>query len=205
MVLKKQKQTKGAGTKAKIVKKAMQLVTKKGLDQVSVREVARACKISSATAFYHFPTKETLILEIINNVVLGNHETVSKLMTIYDNAFEKLHKHIQGNLLWAKDKPEQAQILLLLYYMGGVHSDFSIIYKSLLFKARERIKEHLLSGKREDIFFFTASEDLVAEYIHNTLVGAVVNSTASQTETRMTENDWQFFLKSVTHFQNKKD
>ncbi len=86
--------------------------------------------------------------------------------------------------------------------MGGVNQEFSQLYNILLFKARERIKEHLLSGKREKIFTFMISEDTVAEFIHNALVGAFVNLTSSQISSNVNDEEWKLFIKTITAYQN---
>lgn len=189
---------KGPLTKEALLQKAIKLITTKGMDKLSIREVARSCKTSSATVFYHFQSKEVLIREIINKVVFSNHSTVSHLATIEDDAYQKLHKHFLGNLVWAHKNPDEAQILLLLYYLGSVHKEFAETYQGLLSNARERIKAHLLAGQREHIFLFKNSPDELAMIIHNTLVGAFVNMAASQNETEIDEFYWEHFLKQVT-------
>jgi AcrR family transcriptional regulator len=196
--LEKKKSTKGENTKGQIVAAATKLIAKVGFAELSVREVARICKISSATAFYHFPSKELLVQEIIASVVLNNHQTVSSLITIYDDALQKLVKHMQGNLLWARKNPYQAQILILLYYLSSSNENFHKIYSTLLVKARERIKEHLLAGKREKLFHFTESEDFLAEHLHNSLVGAFVNRTSVQDPSEIRLDEWEAYIRMMT-------
>ena len=201
---KKNKPKKGIVTKEIILKKAVELLTEVGLESASVRQIAKLANISSAAAFYHFPTKESLIMEIIYYVVLSNHQKVSTLISIYDNAFERLLKHIQGNLQWAQENKQEAQILLLFYYLGSSNDDFSKMYGEILARARNRIKEHLLAGQRENIFHFKIDVEVLTEIIHNTLVGDFVNQSSSKLQSNMRSTQWVQFLTDLTKYESLK-
>ena len=49
----------------RILKTAEELFTKRGYQAVSVREIARACEMTNAALYYHFPSKEALFREVM--------------------------------------------------------------------------------------------------------------------------------------------
>lgn len=50
----------------RILEEASGLITQKGFDSVSLAMIAEACGISKGTLYYHFKTKEDIVLELQN-------------------------------------------------------------------------------------------------------------------------------------------
>src|ERR1700710_838384 len=59
----------GPQTRARIREVANQLFIERGFDAVTVAEVARAAGVSTVTVFNHFPTKEDLFLDRVDDAV----------------------------------------------------------------------------------------------------------------------------------------
>ena len=53
-------------TKEKIMRASARLFSEKGYHKVTTREIARACGIQSATIYYHFPSKEEILISLFN-------------------------------------------------------------------------------------------------------------------------------------------
>lgn len=60
------------GTKERILEKSIELFNNQGVNNVGVRDVARALEISPGNLSYHFPKKEDLILALMEKMSEGN-------------------------------------------------------------------------------------------------------------------------------------
>jgi len=55
----------GAATRRRIISAAERLFGRNGIDGVSIRDIATSAKVNSAATFYHFGTKDDLVLAIL--------------------------------------------------------------------------------------------------------------------------------------------
>lgn len=60
------KKSKGEITKRKIINAATYLFNENGYDKTSVQDICEKAEVSKGAFFHHFPTKELLFLEILN-------------------------------------------------------------------------------------------------------------------------------------------
>lgn len=63
-----------AARKAGIYEAALDLLSRKGFDQVTVEEIAQAADVSKGTFFNYFPTKEHLLVEYRKRLLDGIHD-----------------------------------------------------------------------------------------------------------------------------------
>lgn len=160
----------------RILKQAIRLLSRHGLEGASFQAIADACDISQSAVLYHFPTKEKLIVGVIEKIVLHNHELVLGTQRPEAGAMERLEYHFQANLDWATKFPEEAGIVLLLYYLASFRPDFAKLYQPLQRNARERIRDLLLAGQRERLVRSDLNVDESAETLHDSLLGGIVNA-----------------------------
>jgi AcrR family transcriptional regulator len=189
-------------TRQAIIEHAIRQFARNGFERASFQAIADSCKVSQTAVFYHFPDKESLIRGAIDQVVIHNHEYVSKAMLPTDSARTRLVKHFRQNIAWAFERPEEAQVLLMLYYFGSIVPEFSTIYSTLLDRARARIFEHILAGQREGLFRRESLERsrLRAELFHDALVGGFVNALATQGDRKVLqrfESKWALELSQI--------
>jgi len=58
-------------TKSRIMETAFKLLLKKkGFDNVSINEVKRESNITTGGFYHHFESKDTLIVEVINKILI---------------------------------------------------------------------------------------------------------------------------------------
>lgn len=69
------------GRRAKIMKKAFNLMAKKGIEEVSMREIAAACGVSKPVLYYYFKDKEDLCKSIIGENVTDFHSDILEDMS----------------------------------------------------------------------------------------------------------------------------
>ncbi len=198
---------KGEASRERIAKAALKRFAQEGFYQASIQSIADACKISQSAVLYHFPTKEHLVEDVIKRIVVHNHEIVSAGQKIEDNAYERLRKHFELNLSWAVDFVEEAQIIILLYYLACVDARFSALYETILGAARKRISEYLWAGKREKLFKDSLQVDAVAEILHDGLLGGVINTITQKNKKSLmksVQEKWQKLLAETTGYEPTK-
>ena len=57
-------------TKSRIMETAFKLLLEKGFDNVSITEVKRESNITTGGFYHHFESKDTLIVEVINKILI---------------------------------------------------------------------------------------------------------------------------------------
>jgi AcrR family transcriptional regulator len=79
-------------TKAKILAVATQLFNKKGVADITLRDIAEGCKISIGNLAYHFKNKDAIILEIFQQMEDERKALLSKVQFI--PTFENIHEQV---------------------------------------------------------------------------------------------------------------
>lgn len=167
------------GMKKAILDCAIQDFSKNGFFQTSFDALAKKIGCSQSAVMNHYPSKIDLIGAVVAEVVRRSHAWVSASESPSDDALSRLHNHFDQTAEWAIKNPDEGQILILLYYMGAWNKEFQEIYLSILKTARERILSILLAGEREGKFKTKGKSQLIAETLHDFLLGTILNELAS--------------------------
>ena len=193
---------KGGNTRQKIVLAAIKLAAKHGFAEASFQMIADEIGLSQSAVMYHFPDKNALFAELVRTIVRHNHEVVSELIEITDGAGARLLKHCLGNVTWAlRYRKQDAQVLILLYYLAGRGENFSKLITRMIAGGRERILEHLLAGTREGLFRLKADPAVTAELIQDNLFGAMLYAASApegSADKAGLEKKWKSFLAALT-------
>jgi AcrR family transcriptional regulator len=160
----------------KIVSSAIELFSQHGFDATTFQMIAKKARVSATTPLYYFKTKSGLISAALESIMAHNSNLVGQSILPTDNAHVRLRKHFKSNLDWAKKYPEEAQIILMLYYLACFDEDWSKIYLQVLTAARKKILELILAGQRERVFRTDVDAAQIAEILHDNLLGAIVNA-----------------------------
>ncbi|MEU8078978.1 TetR/AcrR family transcriptional regulator [Catellatospora citrea] len=96
------------GTRGRILLSALRLFAEYGFHGTSIRDLAGAAGINSATLYAHYPAKEHVLAEL---VLLGHTE---------------LHRRLQQALVEAPPGPA-AQLAALVRAQVGAHADFPLL------------------------------------------------------------------------------
>ena len=97
--------------KAKLVEIAYRLIAQNGLEGFRIRQVAAEAGIDNGTLHYHFPSKDALILGVVDYLIedLRNNRAVSK--EAEQTALDELHMEFEDISLRLRRTPEQFIIL----------------------------------------------------------------------------------------------
>lgn len=197
---------KGGNTRQKIVLAAIRLAARHGFAETSFQMIADAIGLSQSAVMYHFPDKNSLLAELVETIVRHNHEVVSGLTNVRDDAGRRLLKHCLGNVLWAlRYRSSDAQVLLLLYYLAGRGGEFSGLFTRMIKVGRERLLELLLAGTREGLFELKDEPEAVAETIQDALFGAMLYAASAPggaASGAALEAKWAGFITALTGWKN---
>ncbi|MDH5230762.1 MAG: TetR/AcrR family transcriptional regulator [Gammaproteobacteria bacterium] len=111
-----------AQTRRKIVKTAVELMSEKGFNTVSMRSIARSAEIGDATIYKYFPSKEKILIAYYE---ICAEDTVASLATIDGFSEYELHEKLQVLL--------DTYLGLLLPDREFVSESFQLIFQSPMF------------------------------------------------------------------------
>ena len=157
-----------------ILKESLKMMTKLGWAGLSCQLIGKRCGMSPSNIVYHFQNRESLLMGLLQYISESNWKMVAEGQRPEFNSYERLLNHFQKNLEWARLYPERAQVVMQIYNDAQHDSEFANVFRVMIERAQERIREHLLSGKREDLFHFSASSESMARFLHNMLVGSYI-------------------------------
>jgi AcrR family transcriptional regulator len=138
--------------KSQLVAEATRLFSRRGFDQVTVKELARVCGITEPAVYRHFPSKDA----------------------IYDAVLDSLEARMDCAALFARLGPETDIVVLLREIATHVITFFSRhddMYRLLLFSA---LKEHSKARKVYDVIRGTYVRFLVAKLDTLRDLGAII-------------------------------
>lgn len=75
--------------KTKILHEAVKLIQSKGFNEVSVLEICAAAQVSEGSFYYYFPSKDDLVLQLVDDAVASNASQIDNLLecnTYFDKA-----------------------------------------------------------------------------------------------------------------------
>jgi AcrR family transcriptional regulator len=197
----KQKLSKGDIAREKILRAAVRIFFKKGFGEATFQDIADATGIRQSALFYYFPNKEALVEGVMRDVIGRGQDIISGKLDLRDDSRQRLRKYFRATLEWAAENAEDYQMLVLLYYYGGVRKEFSKLYGLILKGARERVLEILLAGQREGMFALPLGPEKTAEFLHDSLMGGVVNILSTEKSGMFEEHatkTWDAYLDQVT-------
>ena len=153
--------------KVKILKKAFDLMGKKSIKEVSMREIASVCNVTKPALYYYFKDKDEICYEIMKGVMeqqinsLKEYKKSNKtLKEIIFDIFEKTYK-IKG----------QKSISFFLHFVDYIRSNH-VLKKRLVYFKKENDKQ-LIDILEREVNRGTISKDKIKLGFH--LLQACVN------------------------------
>jgi AcrR family transcriptional regulator len=65
-----------SGTRERIQAVAVELFAEHGYDKTSLREIAERLEVTKAALYYHFPTKEAIVVSLFDDLIAGIDEII---------------------------------------------------------------------------------------------------------------------------------
>jgi AcrR family transcriptional regulator len=190
-----------------ILKTCLRLIARQGWKGLSFQKIAHRTKMSASNIVYHFPTREALLRALLEQISQNNFRIVAEGLTAEMHAFERLQVHFRKNLLWAKEFPEEAMIVMQVYVEAGHDTEFAKVFQQMIDRAQDRIREYLLAGQRENLFHFEISSERLATALHSLLIGSfikIMGGRLSQSYQHL-ESDWPLLLADLVHYKSRRE
>ena len=154
-------------TKLKILNVAVDLITIKGFDNASLREIAKESGVSNPTIYNYFPTKQKLLYAYIEQKHKEAIEALSKIEGFEEFSLkEQLQTLIECELeLYLEDREFVAQIADMVFSNSGVKVD--LLYetnKEFVEVVKEMIDVAIEAGEIEPIPFIEHIPLLLWDY-----------------------------------------
>src|SRR4051812_11497525 len=128
---------KGQRTQLAIIEKAIELFAKHGYDQTSFQMIADACKVSQAAALFHFKNKFGLFEAVALHCATA-FEQFNRGAPLVPDPSENVRKYLRDYATWLSIKPNQGQVMFLLYYFASYERRFAELYADVQKRMRSR-------------------------------------------------------------------
>jgi len=141
-------------TRKLILASALSLFVKKGYDHTTFTEIASRLKMTKGAVYWHFPTKEMLLVALVNEMLSKFHRQIDELMATTSLTFPAVADMMVQNAVRTVQDPKSAAFFLLMHTQIKWGSDS-------MMKAREG----LIAGKANGPYhvFIQAIENDIAE------------------------------------------
>lgn len=170
---------KGERTKLSIIESAIMLFSNNGYDSTSIQAIADEIGLSQAAVFQHFKNKKQLLSAIREHITESVTTSVLKRLKPEMSARESLLEYLTGNLEWALKNRGMAQVIFLNYYMACFDEDFHQHLKHVVDLAESRVVKLTLACQREGDLPKDKDAQLVAQQVHDFLMGLSLKSLAA--------------------------
>lgn len=105
-------QLKKEATKEMILKNAEELFSEKGYDKTTINEIVEKSNLAKGTFYYHFETKEDLIVALSYKEFHENFENFKDSFSENTSGIEILNSFIEKMCQWCIDNPQKLKIIL---------------------------------------------------------------------------------------------
>ena len=137
-------------TRQQLLLAAADLLAERGYDNTSVEDIAERANVSKGTFYYHFETKETLIVELRRSMLKGTVEQTYALLGQGQPPITVLEKLLLERAAFTEKEPELAKVFFLQRI------------QVMLFKDEDLLVQPSVDGQRT-LLFRAAIYELVCE------------------------------------------
>lgn len=117
--MQKRTEEKDLSTKEKIISEAFTLFAKKGIKDISMREIAASCGVTKPVIYYYFTDKDALCLEIVKHIIFLKEHKFEGFIEQSRTLKELLTKMFSSYLDSAMSKKIVGFMLHLYSYMSS--------------------------------------------------------------------------------------
>ena len=173
---------------------AIEVFSRRGIGRAGHAEIAEQAKVSVATVFNYFNTREELVDEVLAEIERFVHQMLEQAYTGQGPVKESIHRHVKLFVDAAYDQPDDARIWL--EWSSSVREEVWPRYAKLLDKALERIAPHLQQAMDAgEIQSVLSAQDLARSL---TGFGYVMMQMINQPQRPSREDVTDFLFKYVT-------
>jgi AcrR family transcriptional regulator len=153
-IKKQPKSNKNPAKSASILKAAETIFSRKGFHSATIAEIAKRAKVSEATIYEYFTSKEELLFQIPAETTRLYHEKSLEIMPYIHGAANRLRFLIERHLRLYADNPSYADVIMLIIKVNRnfIATDAYRVVRSVARQYLEVLEEGVRTREfREDI------------------------------------------------------
>lgn len=166
---------KGLKTKENLINSAIELFHEKGIHWVGFGEIGERVKISQSSLYKYFEDKDELVKACAIHVAMKGRKIIDEHIDPFASAQDQIFSYIKGNLIWLEKCPQDASIILALYYFGYNNKPIQDLMITINQQSSERLAVKIAAGIRENIW---PEQDvhIQSRLIHSLLMGEMIKA-----------------------------
>ena len=174
-------------TKSRIMEESFKLFLKKGFVDVSLNEIRKASNITTGGFYYHFDSKDTLLVAVIEKYIFNYfNSTIRQIRDFEGTPKEKLKTVILSiigddmtinkstKLCESSEKIDYRTLHLLLFEGVQKYEIIGKHYTEFYYNLLNFIKDVLDEGAAQDIIRHDIDSTELATFIQTSMVGTVL-------------------------------
>jgi AcrR family transcriptional regulator len=192
-----EKRLKGENTKRKIIDAATILFSENGYDSTSIQDICNKAEISKGAFFHHFPTKEYLFLEILNEFLENLNEKIKRIEKESHNIPQAMAE--MTNILKEIFEISKGKFTIFLEFLKKSSKNEEIMKKlSTNFKKYENYVENLIEkGKQEKTIDDKVDSKFISSLIVSLAIGDILRRSIFKDEYEFSKDGILFLLNSI--------
>jgi AcrR family transcriptional regulator len=144
-----------ASLRETVLHESAALFRAKGFAGTSVGDIARAAKMSPASLYWHFSSKEHLLYELVNAALDDYEAFVEAEMDGVAGGLDRLVAFARGHVLSVFDDPNVANMAVahtFRYLARSLSPDHSTDIRERLLDQLRRCRDIIVEGQKQDVF-----------------------------------------------------
>lgn len=154
-------------TKEKIVTEAITFITTRGTNAFSYKDISKEIGIKTSSIHYYFPTKNDLILAVLEHVIQKNKE--DRKRNNYSNMKSALRGYIDEHIL-IREQNKVSIIAALAADINTLEPQIKAILNNYIEEEIDYLAYILNKGEKENLFVYKATPRIQALMILTNLL-----------------------------------
>ena len=180
--------------RSQLMECAIEVFSRRGIGRAGHAEIAEQAKVSVATVFNYFNTREELVDEVLAEIERFVNQMLSQVYGDHGSIFDKIQRHVRLSVDAAYDQPDYAGIWL--EWSSSVREEVWPRYTRLLDQCLELIASELQTAMDAgEITSVLSAQDLARSL---TCFGYVMMQMINQPKRPAREEVTDFLFKYVT-------
>ncbi|MGC8942874.1 MAG: TetR/AcrR family transcriptional regulator [Caldisericia bacterium] len=193
------KRIKGEETKKKIMEVGENLFSETGYDATSVQDICSKAEISKGAFFHHFPTKEFLFLEILNDYLFKLDNKMNEIEKKSKNSLIAMEKMV--DILDEIFVTSKGKFTIFLEFLRKSSKDSEIMKKlSNQFQKYQKYVFSLIEkGKKEGNIKEEVDSEFISQLIISLAIGMILKKSLflSDEKENFSKKGIEFILESI--------
>jgi len=194
-----EKRIKGEETKKKIIEVGENLFSEIGYDATSVQDICDKAEISKGAFFHHFPTKEFLFLEILNEYLFKLDNQMNEIEKKSKNTLKAMEKMV--DILEEIFVTSKGKFTIFLEFLRKSSKDSEIMEKlSNQFQKYQKYVFFMIEkGKKEGSIKEDIDSEFISQLIISLAVGMILKKSLflSDEKENFSKKGIEFILESI--------